>query len=127
MCALRSPSRAAQPSRHAALILDPLCVLLVNTTAHTPATQVSFAQKGQDLQELIDIMDRLKVPADKRPPHGTRKGDFSDLWGGVWDSGWLRNRKLPWLVLDRFPATCSIQSQVRQLSTAQQERTDERV
>ncbi|CAK8985690.1 unnamed protein product [Durusdinium trenchii] len=28
---------------------------------------VSFAQKGQDLQELIDIMDRLKVPADKRP------------------------------------------------------------
>ena len=29
--------------------------------------QVSFAQKGQDLQELIDIMDRLKIPADKRP------------------------------------------------------------
>merc|ERR1719230_2022135 len=28
---------------------------------------VSFAQKGQDIQELIDIMDRLKVPADKRP------------------------------------------------------------
>merc|ERR1711920_1128759 len=28
---------------------------------------VSFAQKGQDLQELIDIMDRLKVPAAKRP------------------------------------------------------------
>jgi len=28
---------------------------------------VSFAQKAQDLQELIDIMDRLKVPADKRP------------------------------------------------------------
>jgi len=28
---------------------------------------VSFAQKGQDLQELIDIMDRLKVPASKRP------------------------------------------------------------
>ena len=28
---------------------------------------VSFAQKGQDLQELIDIMDRLKVPAEKRP------------------------------------------------------------
>merc|ERR1719324_2098226 len=28
---------------------------------------VSFVQKGQDLQELIDIMDRLKVPAAKRP------------------------------------------------------------
>merc|ERR1719174_3297693 len=28
---------------------------------------VSFAQKGQDLQELIDIMDRMKVPASKRP------------------------------------------------------------
>merc|ERR1719171_659690 len=28
---------------------------------------VSFAQKGQDLQELIDIMDRMKVPANKRP------------------------------------------------------------
>jgi len=28
---------------------------------------VSFAQKAQDLQELIDIMDRLKVPAEKRP------------------------------------------------------------
>merc|ERR1719277_993869 len=28
---------------------------------------VSFAQKGQDLQELIDIMDRLNVPQDKRP------------------------------------------------------------
>merc|ERR1740129_822830 len=28
---------------------------------------VSFAQKAQDLQELIDIMDRLKVPLDKRP------------------------------------------------------------
>lgn len=29
----------------------------------------SFAPRwlGQDLQELIDIMDRLKVPADKRP------------------------------------------------------------
>ena len=23
---------------------------------------VSFVQKGQDLQELIDIMDRLKIP-----------------------------------------------------------------
>merc|ERR1719324_2259794 len=28
---------------------------------------VSFAQKKQDLQELIDIMDRLKVPKEKRP------------------------------------------------------------
>ena len=28
---------------------------------------VSFVQKGADLQELIDIMDRLKVPAEKRP------------------------------------------------------------
>merc|ERR1719230_2519210 len=28
---------------------------------------VSFAQKKQDLQELIDVMDRLKVPKEKRP------------------------------------------------------------
>merc|ERR1719446_1021730 len=28
---------------------------------------VSFAQKAQDLQELIDIMDRMQVPAEKRP------------------------------------------------------------
>merc|ERR1719326_2007476 len=28
---------------------------------------VSFAQKAQDLQELIDIMDRLNVPPEKRP------------------------------------------------------------
>jgi len=28
---------------------------------------VSFPQRGQDLQELIDIMDRLNVPAEKRP------------------------------------------------------------
>merc|ERR1719456_1850477 len=28
---------------------------------------VSFAQKAQDLQELIDIMDRLNVPQEKRP------------------------------------------------------------
>merc|ERR1719203_2566085 len=28
---------------------------------------VSFAQKAQDLQELIDIMNRLKVPKEKRP------------------------------------------------------------
>merc|ERR1719409_1354379 len=28
---------------------------------------VSFAQKEQDLQELIDIMDRMKVPKEKRP------------------------------------------------------------
>merc|ERR1719210_1222783 len=28
---------------------------------------VSFAQKGQDLQELIDIMDRLNIPQEKRP------------------------------------------------------------
>ena len=27
---------------------------------------VSFVQKGQDLQELIDIMDRLKIPQDTR-------------------------------------------------------------
>ena len=35
-----------------------------------PKPQVSFAQKGQDLQELIDIMDRLKVPAERRPHLG---------------------------------------------------------
>ena len=28
---------------------------------------VSFAQKGQDLQELIDIMDRMNIPQEKRP------------------------------------------------------------
>merc|ERR1719265_2864369 len=39
------------------LQLDPPCEYIC----------VSFAQKGQDLQELIDIMDRMKVPADKRP------------------------------------------------------------
>merc|ERR550537_655825 len=39
------------------LSLDPPCEYIC----------VSFAQKAQDLQELIDIMDRLKVPAEKRP------------------------------------------------------------
>uniref|UniRef100_A0A7S4WH56 Pyruvate kinase n=1 Tax=Alexandrium monilatum TaxID=311494 RepID=A0A7S4WH56_9DINO len=39
------------------LTLDPPCEYIC----------VSFAQKGQDLQELIDIMDRLKIPANKRP------------------------------------------------------------
>merc|ERR1712167_384483 len=28
---------------------------------------VSFVQKAADLQELIDIMDRLKIPPSKRP------------------------------------------------------------
>ena len=28
---------------------------------------VSFVQKGADLQELIDIMDRLDIPPEKRP------------------------------------------------------------
>ena len=28
---------------------------------------VSFVQKGADLQELIDIMDRLEVPPERRP------------------------------------------------------------
>merc|ERR1719282_1774161 len=39
------------------LQLDPPCEYIC----------VSFAQKGQDLQELIDIMDRLNIPAAKRP------------------------------------------------------------
>merc|ERR1719330_1091852 len=39
------------------LKLDPPCEYIC----------VSFAQKGQDLQELIDIMDRLKIPQEKRP------------------------------------------------------------
>jgi pyruvate kinase len=39
------------------LQLDPPCEYIC----------VSFAQKGQDLQELIDIMDRLHVPPEKRP------------------------------------------------------------
>merc|ERR1719336_854203 len=39
------------------LQLDPPCEYIC----------VSFAQKGQDLQELIDIMNRLKVPKEKRP------------------------------------------------------------
>merc|ERR1712178_271132 len=38
------------------LQLDPPCEYIC----------VSFAQKAQDLQELIDIMDRLKVPKEKR-------------------------------------------------------------
>merc|ERR1719359_361562 len=28
---------------------------------------ISFVQKGQDCQELIDIMDRMKIPKEKRP------------------------------------------------------------
>ncbi|CAK0851000.1 unnamed protein product [Prorocentrum cordatum] len=39
------------------LRLDPPCEYIC----------VSFAQKGQDLQELIDIMDRLQIPKEKRP------------------------------------------------------------
>jgi hypothetical protein len=39
------------------LQLDPPCEYIC----------VSFAQKGQDLQELIDIMDRLNIPKEKRP------------------------------------------------------------
>merc|ERR1719310_1946475 len=39
------------------LQLDPPCEYIC----------VSFAQKGQDLQELVDIMDRLKIPKEKRP------------------------------------------------------------
>eukprot|EP00933_Yihiella_yeosuensis_P063387 TRINITY_DN6651_c0_g1_i1.p1 TRINITY_DN6651_c0_g1~~TRINITY_DN6651_c0_g1_i1.p1 ORF type:complete len:1386 (-),score=440.32 TRINITY_DN6651_c0_g1_i1:263-4108(-) len=39
------------------LQLDPPCEYIC----------VSFAQKGQDLQELIDIMDRMKVPKERRP------------------------------------------------------------
>merc|ERR1719362_1556548 len=39
------------------LQLDPPCEYIC----------VSFAQKGQDLQELIDIMDRMKIPQEKRP------------------------------------------------------------
>merc|ERR1719387_2344338 len=39
------------------LKLDPPCEYIC----------VSFAQKGQDLQELIDIMDSLQVPPEKRP------------------------------------------------------------
>jgi pyruvate kinase len=39
------------------LQLDPPCEYIC----------VSFAQKAQDLQELIDIMDRLQVPPERRP------------------------------------------------------------
>merc|ERR1740129_2731837 len=39
------------------LQLDPPCEYIC----------VSFAQKAQDLQELIDIMDRLSIPTEKRP------------------------------------------------------------
>jgi pyruvate kinase len=39
------------------LQLDPPCEYIC----------VSFAQKAQDLQELVDIMDRLKVPPERRP------------------------------------------------------------
>jgi pyruvate kinase len=39
------------------LQLDPPCEYIC----------ISFPQKKADIQELIDIMDRMKVPADKRP------------------------------------------------------------
>ena len=39
------------------LQLDPPCEYIA----------ISFPQKKADIQELIDIMDRLKIPADKRP------------------------------------------------------------
>ena len=57
------------------LQLDPPVEYICASRRCTPCAavvEVSFAQKGQDLQELIDIMDRLKVPADKRPPLGLR-------------------------------------------------------
>merc|ERR1719336_2905627 len=45
---------------------------------------VSFAQKGQDLQELINIMDRMKIPAAKRPkicPKIEKPQAFSNIEG----------------------------------------------
>jgi len=39
------------------LALDPPCEYIC----------ISFVQKGQDCQDLIDIMDRMKIPANKRP------------------------------------------------------------
>ena len=39
------------------LQLDPPCEYIC----------ISFPQKKADIQELIDIMDRMKIPADKRP------------------------------------------------------------
>merc|ERR1719230_882492 len=56
------------------LQLDPPCEYIC----------VSFAQKGQDLQELIDIMDRLKIPAEKRPkicPKIEKPQAFTNLEG----------------------------------------------
>merc|ERR550537_1952569 len=56
------------------LKLDPPCEYIC----------VSFAQKGQDLQELIDIMDRMKVPASKRPkicPKIEKPQAFTNLEG----------------------------------------------
>merc|ERR1719161_1826099 len=64
------------------LSLDPPCEYIC----------VSFAQKGQDLQELIDIMDRLKVPADKRPkicPKIEKPQAFTNLDGIIAKSGAL--------------------------------------
>ena len=39
------------------LKLDPPCEYIC----------ISFPQKGADIQELIDIMDRMEIPAEKRP------------------------------------------------------------
>ena len=39
------------------LQLDPPCEYIC----------LSFPQKKQDIQDLIDVMDRLKIPAEKRP------------------------------------------------------------
>merc|ERR1719161_1836975 len=64
------------------LQLDPPCEYIC----------VSFAQKGQDLQELIDIMDRLKIPADKRPkicPKIEKPQAFTNLDGIIAKSGAL--------------------------------------
>merc|ERR550539_1994248 len=58
-CEIDCPALTTKDIADAAylLTLDPPCEYIC----------VSFAQKGQDLQELIDIMDRLKIPAEKRP------------------------------------------------------------
>eukprot|EP00812_Abedinium_dasypus_P015558 NODE_918_length_1310_cov_286.557769.p1 GENE.NODE_918_length_1310_cov_286.557769~~NODE_918_length_1310_cov_286.557769.p1 ORF type:complete len:274 (+),score=67.83 NODE_918_length_1310_cov_286.557769:3-824(+) len=53
---------------------------------------VSFAQKGQDLQELIDIMDRLQIPTNRRPkicPKIEKPQAYANIDGIIEKSGAL--------------------------------------
>ena len=61
---------------------------------------VSFAQKGQDLQELIDIMDRMKIPQEKRPkicPKIEKPQAFTNIDGII-----AKSQVLPALMVSLF-------------------------